>query len=541
MTEDLDSGYWHLGVKHEHQTFLGIHIYSEEGELQFFVWRVMFLGVSDAVFIFSAILKPIRSYLNLIAIRNALYIDDLLVLGDSRQECIENDAIAKNVLAKAGWVVSLTKTKGPATRIKYLGLEVCTITKKFFIPDYKIESIKNKISFLLSVKKVYARTFASLIGLLQSCYKALGPIVRLKTRSLYLILAKYVSKFGWDGYVKFSDEASEELNFWQLNIDLLNGYHFDNSLTVKTFHSEIVSDASQTGYLVYESGKDYKVLSRQMFSVKQSKLSSTFRELFAVHSVFGNEISAANYSNQNISYFVDNFSVTTIMLVGSRNPKLQSMVLDIYNVCKKFNINLSVNWCSRDHYKIQHADMGSRAFDNNNISLNFESFGCVTEFFQEFQFHVDTFADFWNKKSQIYFSKIRDESSSGVNFFAQELNPNVHYYCFPPPSVIPAAIKHFSKFKSLALIVFPCWTAASFWSSLFPDGKHLPPWAVKFVKFRPSGFVKPDWVSSSTFNNPPRFDMGFVLCDFSNSEFDNYRLSIKIPSLCFDYGCSKCV
>ena len=53
MTEDLDSGYWHLGVKHEHQTFLGIHIYSEEGELQFFVWRVMFLGVSDAVFIFS--------------------------------------------------------------------------------------------------------------------------------------------------------------------------------------------------------------------------------------------------------------------------------------------------------------------------------------------------------------------------------------------------------------------------------------------------------------------------------------------------------
>ena len=114
------------------------------------------------------------------------------------------------------------------------------------------------------------------------------------------------------------------------------------------------------------------------------------------------------------------------------------MVLDIYNVCKKLNINLSVNWCSRDHYKIQHADMGSRAFDNNNISLNFESFGCVTEFFQEFQFHVDTFADFWNKKSQIYFSKIRDESSSGVNFFAQELNPNVHYYCFPPPSVIPA-------------------------------------------------------------------------------------------------------
>ena len=92
---------------------MGIHIVEESGEVSFFQWRVMFLGVSDAVFIFSAILKPIRVFLNTLGIRNCFYIDDLLVIGKTRQEVIENDAVAKQVLANTGWVVSSSKTLGP--------------------------------------------------------------------------------------------------------------------------------------------------------------------------------------------------------------------------------------------------------------------------------------------------------------------------------------------------------------------------------------------------------------------------------------------
>ena len=54
----------HLGVHSDFWTYLGIHIVEPTGEVSFFVWKVMFLGVSDAVFIFSAILKPIRVFLN---------------------------------------------------------------------------------------------------------------------------------------------------------------------------------------------------------------------------------------------------------------------------------------------------------------------------------------------------------------------------------------------------------------------------------------------------------------------------------------------
>ena len=54
--EDLDSGYWHLGVHEDHQKFLGVSVDDEQGQPIFWVWTVLFLGVSDAVFIFTAIL-----------------------------------------------------------------------------------------------------------------------------------------------------------------------------------------------------------------------------------------------------------------------------------------------------------------------------------------------------------------------------------------------------------------------------------------------------------------------------------------------------
>ena len=56
MTEDLDSGYWHLAIKPEHQTYVGIHVVEEDGSTSFYVWLVLFLGIKDAVFIFTAIL-----------------------------------------------------------------------------------------------------------------------------------------------------------------------------------------------------------------------------------------------------------------------------------------------------------------------------------------------------------------------------------------------------------------------------------------------------------------------------------------------------
>ena len=41
--DDLDSGYWHLGIHPNHYKYLGIYIPEEDGSTSFYFWRVCFL------------------------------------------------------------------------------------------------------------------------------------------------------------------------------------------------------------------------------------------------------------------------------------------------------------------------------------------------------------------------------------------------------------------------------------------------------------------------------------------------------------------
>ena len=55
-TIDLDSGYWHLGLFEGHKQFVGVHFVLDSGETIFWQWNTLFLGIKDAVFIFTKML-----------------------------------------------------------------------------------------------------------------------------------------------------------------------------------------------------------------------------------------------------------------------------------------------------------------------------------------------------------------------------------------------------------------------------------------------------------------------------------------------------
>ena len=109
--------------------------------MSFYVWLVMFLGVSDAVFIFTSMLKPIRVYLARRGVAILIYIDDVLVVGPNRLVCEANTALTLEVLEKSGWIVSPSKAAGPASRLTFLGLDVCGESLKFYVPEKKLEKL----------------------------------------------------------------------------------------------------------------------------------------------------------------------------------------------------------------------------------------------------------------------------------------------------------------------------------------------------------------------------------------------------------------
>ena len=42
------------------------------------------------------------------------------------------------------WIVKKEEKTGPSQRLLYLGLEICTVSMKFFIPQKKLEKILSK-------------------------------------------------------------------------------------------------------------------------------------------------------------------------------------------------------------------------------------------------------------------------------------------------------------------------------------------------------------------------------------------------------------
>ena len=217
--------------------YLGVHITDENGDPIFFVWNVLFLGVADAAFIFTAVLKPVRAYIASMGIPCLIYLDDLLTLGDSEEEAKKNRDRAVEILSKTGFVVSQEKSVGPSSRLKYLGLEVCSVSSSFYIPAEKVDKIINFVNDLCQARRVKLRHFASFLGFLQSCSKALGPVVRMRTRLCYHWLMDHVDRLSYESHFKLSEAVREELIFWRENIHCLNGQPCSPSLSI------VVSDS----------------------------------------------------------------------------------------------------------------------------------------------------------------------------------------------------------------------------------------------------------------------------------------------------------
>ena len=540
FTEDLDSGYWHLKIHEDHQKFLGICIQSEEGENLFFVWSVLFLGLKDAVFIFTLLLKPIREYLASNGVPNLIYIDDSLVGGDSRELSIKNREFAVDVLSKAGFVISESKSQGPSDCITFLGLQICSKSMKFFVPEAKIVKFCDFARQLTSADKIKVRDMAKLLGLLQSFSKALGRITLFKSRACYAWIADKLTKGkGYNMFFRLDDASTSELMFWMKNIRYYNGHLISPDLSCSPA-AMLITDASDVGCFGFAFGDNYEVLLRRSFTSEERRQSSTVRELLAIKFIYESP-ACSKFEGKTILHLTDNQAAVAIWNSGSRKKHIQEIATEIFETCRRRNIELKIEWRSRDNPLLSWADSGSKSFDSSAFSLDYSSFLKILEFIHPASINVDCCASSWNKKALVYFSKHQEPHSSGVNFFSQSLPRGLFYYAFPPPGLITAFILHLAKFMTKGVLIIPLWRSASFWNNVFPDGKHGCWWMKELMTFKPSGFISDSEIISTTFKNPVNFSMLAVKFDFSDILFRENIFSSELrQEICVIKGCNMC-
>ena len=311
---------------------------------------------------------------------------------------------------------------------------------------------------------------------------AIGPLTRLFTKNMHVFIE---SSYSWDSLRLISFDLKAELLFWRSNLSRCNGL----SMTINTQVNKIVySDASETGYGGYIVHIFDEIIAKGQFNPEEKGTSSTYRELLAVKHIL--ESFKSHLENQRVQWFSDNLNVT-------RNH-LQTLALDIYNICFINNIILYPAWIPRELNKI--ADKFSKEIDTDNWSIDNETFCYIESIYGIFT--VDRFSDDKNKKVKLFNSKYYCPRSGEINCFAFNWNNNFNWLC-PPIYLIGKTIKHLRLCKGKGVLFIPLWKSAYFWPLLTTDGinfnsfvKHhliLDPYLMNFANLSDSvfdGFAK---------------------------------------------------
>ena len=476
ITFDLTSGYHHVEIHPEHREYLGFHWTFPEGETRYFVFNVLPFGLNSACYAFTKILRPFIKKWRSKGIKSIIFLDDG-ICGGKGFKFTEN--IARAILSdleRGGWLVNFTKSHlTPMQTGKWLGVIIDTRTATFRVPEDKIEKLLKCIKVILSQTFCSAKQLSRIAGQLASMQLALGPIVRLFTRNIYQLIE---SRITWFEPIALTKSASNELIFWLNNIKSRNGFTFKPRPTTSKI---VFTDASSSGYGGFIAQRLSEIICVGKFNEFEKATSSTSRELSAVRYIL--ESFGSLLANESVQINIDNLSASRVLSVGSSKQHLQSIAIDIFKHCLKFNIQLQPNWVPREQNNI--ADYFSKYNDTDDWSIDEESFNVISKRFGPFT--IDRFADNTNRKTLRFNSKYFCPGTESVNCFTNSWKGENNYLC-PPISLIGSTIRHLKLCEAKGTLIVPVWPSAYYWPLLYPSGNSLATFIRDFYVFEPHYF-----------------------------------------------------
>ena len=212
---DLKDAYFHIPINRRFRRFLR---FGWRGRL--YQYLVLPFGLCTAPLVFTKVTKPLKSFLHSLAIRSIWYLDDILIIGSSREECLRNVGEALRLLERVGFIVNLAKSSLiPSQDFRFLGLQWNTSSGVISIDDEKRLAVVRRASPMLDSPQPRCRDLQCLLGHMTAALPAV-PLMRLHCRYLQRDLNKvYRLPADANRRVLLSDESLRDLR-WTASLEL---------------------------------------------------------------------------------------------------------------------------------------------------------------------------------------------------------------------------------------------------------------------------------------------------------------------------------
>lgn len=441
-TTDIQHGFYHVEILPQHQTYLGFQV-----EGQYYHYKAAPFGSASSPYVFCKALSPLITQLRMEGIRIVVYVDDILVMAESKELCIQHTLRLRQLLTDLGWHVAQDKSMFNCTQTcEFLGMLVDTSGPKpmLRLPYQKKRDVRRHIQKLLAASPapVSKRVVARVAGLITSVGQAISP-AGLLTRNLHRCMKTQSS---WDGNLVLDPPALAELE-WMLQALK----EWDGRLLVPDPSSLVMeTDASTYGFGAHI--KDSPLQMAGHWSPEERARHINWKELTAVERA----LHAFQPQLQGQSVLVRSDNVTTVAYLRrmtGRTPHLAEVAMRIFLWAEENNVTISALHLPGENN--QTADRLSRLRDLHEWRLRPRSARRLQKLWGKAS--LDCFASPHNALCPRYFSRFPHPTSAGVDALAQTWGPNENCLLIPPFPLLARTVRKLAQSSCGAILIAPVW------------------------------------------------------------------------------------
>ena len=245
---DLQDAYLTVPIYKKHRKYLRFEFKGNTYE-----FLVLPFGLCTAPYVYTKISKPVLRKLRKLGFLVVGYIDDFLLIAQSRAIYIEIFEIIRKIFCNLGFLINYKKsTLEPSKQVDFLGFTIDSESLVLKITQKRQTQLSGLLKSFIEKKECTIEQFASLIGsLVATCLASTYGWLYTKTMEREKILALQSNSNNYNATMVLSDLSRSDLQWWQSNIH--KNYKALHSTT--TYQMTIFTDASRSGWGAFDGNK----------------------------------------------------------------------------------------------------------------------------------------------------------------------------------------------------------------------------------------------------------------------------------------------
>ena len=414
-------------------------------------------GLSCAPWVFTKTLKPVTAMLRELGVRLVIYINDILVMAETKELATDHTLGLIHLLENLGFIVHPVKSVTiPTQEIEFLGMQVDSQSLELSVPGRKLKKIRLEASkFAERLESPTAREVSRLLGRLNSVSQAIPPgplFCRMLQRDLSAALS--ASNQQYEAYCPLSKAAKEELTWWKEQLTRWNG----KSLVLRSPDIQLESDASRIGW-----GASYEgVQTGGPWSRQEKEYHINCLELLAA--TLAVKTFLKEQVNKRVLLLIDNQTAVACInnLDGTASAQATTLARQLWMWCLEREILISAQYLPGEENV--RADTESRVMrDRSDWRLNPSIFQRILVHFPDRD--IDLFASRLSFQLPQYFSWRPDPLAKATDAFLQDWR-GLKAYANPPWNLVGRVLSKVEEQEAELVLVAPIWPSQPWYPKL---------------------------------------------------------------------------